>query len=93
MRPSCQMGLQHTRPRARLWDVTLPRPWCVASVYRRLIDWCATSLKPGGSFAFELHETCLDDAAAEAEYAGFADVRIVQDLVGRPRVLTGRKRL
>ena len=62
------------------------------SVYRRLIDWCATSLKPGGAFAFELHETCLDDAAAEAEYAGFADVRIVQDLAGRPRVLTGRKR-
>ncbi len=61
-------------------------------VFRRLLDWCARALKPGGAFAFELHETCLDDAAAEAERAGFADVRIVEDLAGRPRVLTGRKR-
>ena len=61
-------------------------------VFRRLLDWCARALKPGGAFAFELHETCLDDAAAEAERVGFADVRIVEDLAGRPRVLTGRKR-
>jgi len=62
------------------------------AVFRRLLDWCTRALKPGGAFAFELHETCLDDAAAEAESAGFADVRIVKDLAGRPRVLTGRKR-
>lgn len=61
-------------------------------VFRRLIDWCSGALAPGGAFAFELHETCLDDAAAEAEYNGFADVRIVEDLAGRPRVLVGRKR-
>ena len=61
-------------------------------VFRRLLDWCARALKPSGAFAFELHETRLDDAAAEAERAGFADVRIVEDLAGRPRVLTGRKR-
>ena len=62
------------------------------AVFRRLLDWCARALAPGGAFAFELHETCLDDAAAEAEYAGFADVRVAHDLAGRPRVLTGRKR-
>ena len=62
------------------------------AVFRRLLDWCATALAPGGAFAFELHETCLEDAAAEADYAGFADVRIVDDLAGRRRVLTGRKR-
>ena len=62
------------------------------AVYRRLLDWCARTLKPGGAFAFELHETCLEDAAAEAEYAGFVDVRIVEDLAGRPRVLTARTR-
>ncbi len=61
-------------------------------VFRRLLDWCADALAPGGAFAFELHETCLDDAAAEAEYAGFAEVRIIRDLAGRPRVLAGRKR-
>ena len=32
-------------------------------VFRRLLAFCARALKPGGGFAFELHETCLDDAA------------------------------
>ena len=58
-------------------------------VFRRLLDWCATALKPDGAFAFELHETCLDAAAAEAQAAGFTDVRIARDLAGRPRVLVG----
>ena len=61
-------------------------------VFRRLLEWCAGALKPSGGFAFELHETRLDDAAAEAAQAGFTDVRIARDLAGRPRVLTARKR-
>lgn len=60
-------------------------------VLRRLLPWCDRALKPGGGFAFELHETCLDAAAALAHDAGFTEVRIVNDLAGRPRVLTGRK--
>ena len=60
-------------------------------VLRRLLPWCKGALKPGGGFAFELHETCLDEAARLAAQAGFVDVRIVSDLVGRPRVLTGRR--
>lgn len=60
-------------------------------LFRRLIDWCAVALKPGGGCAFELHETCLDDAARIAAAAGFSDVRIVNDLADRPRVLTARK--
>ena len=60
-------------------------------VFRRLLDWCTSALVPGGAFAFELHETCLDDAAAAARSAGFSDVRIVRDLADRPRVLTARK--
>lgn len=60
-------------------------------IFRRLLGWCEKALRPGGHIAFELHETCLDDAAAEAEHAGFADVRIVRDLAERPRVLTARK--
>ena len=60
-------------------------------VFRRLLPWCARALKPGGAFAFELHETCLDAAAALARDAGFSDVCIVNDLAGRPRVLTARR--
>ena len=61
-------------------------------VFRRLLDWARLALKPGGALVVELHETCLEDAAAEAEYAGFADARIVKDLAGRPRVITAVKR-
>lgn len=60
-------------------------------IFRRLLDVCNAALKPGGAFAFELHETCLDQAADLARQAGFTDVRIVFDLTDRPRVLTGRK--
>ena len=60
-------------------------------VFRRLLEFCSRALKPGGGFAFELHETSLDDAARLAAGAGFKDVRSVTDLAGRPRVLTGRR--
>ncbi|MDO4182527.1 MAG: HemK/PrmC family methyltransferase [Coriobacteriia bacterium] len=60
-------------------------------IFRPLLAWCADALAPGGSFAFELHEECLDQAAFEARQAGFANVRICLDLAGRPRVLTGTK--
>ena len=61
-------------------------------ILRRLLPWTAAALRPGGGFAFELHETCLDEAARLAEEAGFSDVRVTADLAGRPRVLTARKR-
>ena len=39
-------------------------------VLRRLLPWCRRALKEGGGFAFELHETCLDEAARLAEEGG-----------------------
>lgn len=60
-------------------------------ILRRLLPWTAAALRPGGGFAFELHETCLEAAAELARQAGFQQVRIVDDLAGRPRVLTGVK--
>ncbi|MEG0791746.1 MAG: HemK/PrmC family methyltransferase [Gordonibacter sp.] len=62
-------------------------------VFRRLLPFCARALKPGGAFAFELHETCLDEAARLAQVAGFTGVRVVDDLAGRPRVLVARRTL
>lgn len=59
-------------------------------VFRRLIRQAAALLKPGGGFACELHEGHLDHAAVLASEAGFEQVRIVDDLAGRPRVLTAR---
>lgn len=61
------------------------------AVFYRLLEWCKVALTPGGAFAFELHETCLAAAASKAQQEGFGDVRVVEDLAGRPRVLTGRR--
>lgn len=60
-------------------------------VFRPLAAWAARALKPGGVLACELHEGHLDAARTVAEAAGFADVSIVDDLAGRPRVLVGLK--
>ncbi len=62
-------------------------------VFRQLTPQALAFLKSGGIFACELHETCLDDAAAIARAGGFSDVRTVKDLAGRPRVLVARKPL
>lgn len=61
------------------------------SVLRRLLPWTFAALRPGGGFAFELHETCLTQAAELAGQAGFTQIRIINDLAGRPRVLVARK--
>ena len=62
-------------------------------VFRRLVPQALCFLKPGGVFACELHETCLDDAAAIAHAGGFSEVRTAKDLAGRPRVLVAKKPL
>lgn len=56
-------------------------------LFRPLVAWAARALRPGGAFACELHEGHLDAAAAVARDAGFVEVRVVDDLAGRPRVL------
>ena len=60
-------------------------------LFRPLALWSARALRPGGTLAVELHETCLGEAAAAAKDAGFAVTTIVEDLTGRPRVLVARK--
>ena len=59
-------------------------------LFRPLAAWAARALKPGGVMACELHEGHMDAARAVAEAAGFTELRIVDDLAGRPRVLIGR---
>lgn len=60
-------------------------------IFRRLSEWALEALKPGGAYACELHETCLDEAADIARACGYVNVRVVYDLAGRPRVLTAVK--
>lgn len=61
------------------------------NLFRPLAAWSLRALKPGGTFACELHEGHLDQAAALARDAGFCKVCVVNDLAGRPRVLVARK--
>lgn len=57
----------------------------------RLLPWVMQALKPGGAFAVELHEDCIQDAQGYAQDLGFASLNITNDLADKPRVLSGRK--
>lgn len=58
--------------------------------FDRLIDAAPSLLASNGFFAFELHETCLEEAARRAQEAGFSNVQIVDDLTGKQRFLIGQ---
>lgn len=60
-------------------------------LFRPLAQWAARALKPGGVLACELYEGHMDAAQAVVEQDGFTDVRIVDDLAGRPRVLVAKR--
>lgn len=60
--------------------------------FNRLLDCAPRLLSSGALMACELHETCLDEAARRMRAAGFADVRIEQDLAGKPRFVLGHWR-
>ncbi len=56
-------------------------------IYRRLVNAAPHMLKPGGLFACELFEGACEAAAELCRNAGFDDVRIVDDLAGRQRIV------
>lgn len=60
-------------------------------VFRPLTQWAYTALKPGGVYAVELHETCLDAAQEIAVQQGLSQCAIANDLTGRPRILVAHK--
>lgn len=56
-------------------------------IFRRLVDAAPSMLRPGGLLACELHEESLQDAAAICTAAGLENVRIIEDLARRPRII------
>lgn len=60
-------------------------------LFRQIVSWAAVALKEGGGLACELFEGHMQQATDIACKAGFAEVHIVNDLAGRPRVITARK--
>jgi release factor glutamine methyltransferase len=59
-------------------------------LYRRLFAEARAWLREGGGVAVEVDVRTAGDVADAAALAGFADVRIHQDLAGRDRVVAGR---
>lgn len=57
-------------------------------LFRRLLEGAPVWLAPGGTFCAELFEGSLDTAAGLTRaQGGWAEVAVVNDLTGRPRVL------
>lgn len=60
-------------------------------LFRRFIGDAYELLKPGSVLAVELFEESLEEARKIALDYGFSEVRIVQDLTNRPRILIATK--
>ena len=59
-------------------------------IYRRLVKAAPHMLRPSGFFACELFEEACEPAAELCREAGFENVRIVDDLTGRPRIVAAQ---
>lgn len=57
--------------------------------FERLVAEALPLLRPGGFFACELHETCVEEAANRLERAGLKKIEITKDLNGRNRAVNG----
>lgn len=59
-------------------------------IFRRLVNAAPHMLKPGGLLACELYEGHLDQAASLCRAAGMREIRVVNDLTNRPRIILAR---
>ena len=59
--------------------------------YRRLAEIGGELLRPGGCLYLEINEALGPETAALLEQHGFADVRVLPDMFGKPRVVRGTK--
>lgn len=56
-------------------------------VFRRLLNAAPHMLRPGGLLACELFEEACEPAADLCRAAGLVDVRVINDLTNRPRIV------
>jgi release factor glutamine methyltransferase len=62
-----------------------------ATIYRRLAAQACGWLRSGGAVAVEIGATMGEEIAEIVRDAGFRGVRVLPDLAGRDRVVTGRR--
>ena len=58
--------------------------------YRRICEGAAAHLVPGGRIYFEIGSGQAEAVRSILEQAGFAGIRVVQDLAGLDRVVYGK---
>ncbi len=59
--------------------------------YRVIAEKAMISLKKGGKLYFEIHEAFGKETAVLLEKVGFSEVKIFQDMQGKPRIARGIK--
>lgn len=57
--------------------------------YRRIVEQAGDYLNPGGHLLFEIGHDQGQDVSELMEQAGFGNVRVIKDLAGNDRVVTG----
>lgn len=57
--------------------------------YRRIVEQAGGYLNPGGYLLFEIGHDQGEDVSGLMKQAGFNDVRVIKDLAGNDRVVTG----
>ena len=57
--------------------------------YRKIVEQAGDYLNPGGHLLFEIGHDQGADVSKLMEQAGFKDVRVIKDLAGNDRVVTG----
>jgi len=57
--------------------------------YRRIIEAASQYLNPGGKLLFEIGHDQGESVSALMKEAGYQDVRVIKDLAGNDRVVTG----
>lgn len=57
--------------------------------YRRIVEQAGNYLNPGGHLLFEIGYDQGEDVSELMEQAGFKNVRVIKDLAGNDRVVTG----
>jgi release factor glutamine methyltransferase len=61
------------------------------SLYEQLFAEAMSCLRPGGLVAVEIEESTAAAVSRAAEREGFGDLSVHRDLVGRDRVVSGRR--
>ena len=60
--------------------------------YRAVTQVALEHVRPNGYLCFETHTSYADDVARHIKNEGFSDVRLINDLAKKPRIVTGKKR-